>query len=624
LEQYRHATVSSEPYWREALRHDGGDARNNLMLGRLLLRRGDFITAEGHLRQAIKRLTRWNFNPYDGEAYYLLGLVLRYQGRLEEAYASFYKAIWNYAWQSSGYYALAEIDCMRGNYSLALENLDLSLQTNLPHLKGRSLKAALLRRLGKHELAASTLEDTLKLDRLDFWSLNELVLVNQAQGKTQAFDKYNLQLQELIGEDIQTVLDIAFDYAAAGLFNDATEWLMRLAVTPEHIRYPMVYYALGFFAQQQGENEKAHAYYQKASQIPPDYCFPFRLEEMLILQQALEVDPNDSRAAYYLGNLLYDKDRHDEAVSLWETSCQLDPSFAIPWRNLGLAAYNHGRDLEKSLTYYQKAYEVNPRDPRLLFELDQMMKRARIPPKERLNLFEAHKELVFQRDDLTLELATLYNRCGRPVKALEVLLNHPLHPWEGGEGLVSGQFTFSHLVLGRESLEAGNAADAVKHFEEALDLPEQLGEARYLPSDASISYHLGLAHDALHLPEKAAEFYRNAVDTLSNYPTERYYRALAQRRLGDEVAAQTLLQTLQDDARKMVEEDDPYTFFYAHMPSALFIDDLGELKWLESRFLMGLLHLALEQYGEARLAFEKVLEKDPSHQGAWEEYRRLT
>ncbi len=32
-------------------------------------------------------MTRYNPNPYDGEAYYNLGRVLKWQGRLNEAYA---------------------------------------------------------------------------------------------------------------------------------------------------------------------------------------------------------------------------------------------------------------------------------------------------------------------------------------------------------------------------------------------------------------------------------------------------------------------------------------------------------------------------------------------------------
>ena len=119
LEQYRHATRAPETYWREALRRDPGDARCNHAMGRWHLRRGEFAQAEGFLRESIRRLTLRNPNPSDGEAYYDLGLTLRYLNRDDEAYAAFYKSTWNYAWRAAGYFAIGEIDAARGEFKSA-------------------------------------------------------------------------------------------------------------------------------------------------------------------------------------------------------------------------------------------------------------------------------------------------------------------------------------------------------------------------------------------------------------------------------------------------------------------------------------------------------------------------
>ena len=87
-------------------------------------------------------------------------------------------------------------------------------------------------------------------------------------------------------------------------------------------------------------------WYQKASAAAPDYCFPSRLEEMIILQNAIRSNPTDARAPFYLGNLLYDKRRHREAISHWERAAELDPQFATAWRNLGIGYFNiHGDDI---------------------------------------------------------------------------------------------------------------------------------------------------------------------------------------------------------------------------------------------------------------------------------------
>ncbi|MCB0151468.1 MAG: DUF5107 domain-containing protein, partial [Caldilineaceae bacterium] len=93
LEQYRHATYDPEPYYQEALRRDPLDSRCNNALGLRRLRQGLFAEAEAYFRTAVQSLTRRNPNPYDGEPYYNLGLALRWQGRDDEAFDAFYKAV---------------------------------------------------------------------------------------------------------------------------------------------------------------------------------------------------------------------------------------------------------------------------------------------------------------------------------------------------------------------------------------------------------------------------------------------------------------------------------------------------------------------------------------------------
>ena len=83
--------------------------------------------------------------------------------------------------------------------------------------------------------------------------------------------------------------------------------------------YPMVLYYLGFYAHQQDDTAAATDYFRRASQQPPDCCFPNRLESIDVLRLAIAQNPQDACACYYLGNLLYDKKRHEEAIELWGT-----------------------------------------------------------------------------------------------------------------------------------------------------------------------------------------------------------------------------------------------------------------------------------------------------------------
>lgn len=627
LEQYRHATRCPESYWQEALARDPGDARCNNALGLLLLRRGQFVEAERIFRQTIQRLTLKNPNPYDGEPYYNLGLALRYQEQLEEAYAAFYKATWNYAWRSPSYYALAEIDCHRGDWSTALDHLQQSLLTNSRHLKARNLKAAVLRRSGRLEEAERIASETVALDPLDFWSRNELILVALAQGDGPRAALLTRDLAGLMGGRVQTYLDIAFDYAGAGLTTEASEFLERLLSSGamKDRPHPMVLYSLGYFARKRGDEDKARQYFELGRRASPDYCFPSRLEEIQVLLDARVVNKKDPRSAYYLGNLFYDKRRYEEAIENWEIARKLEPNFSIPWRNLGIAYYNLHRDTQKARDCYQKAFEANPRDARLLYEMDQLSKRLAVPPRERLSLLEGHPELVGYRDDLTVELARLYNQTGQPKKALEVIGGRRFHPWEGGEGLVPGQYVTAHLLLGREYLEAGMAQEALDHFEAAQRYPLNLGEGKhFLTPETHLYYYVGLAKEKLGDPGGAQAYFRRAVADPSGCSPMTYYAALALKKLGYQDASASKLRELLDYAQRRMNVEVNIDYFATSLPNfLLFEDDLQKHNQIDCTFLAGLAHLGLGDVAQARKAFQEVLSLDINHLDAQEELRRL-
>jgi tetratricopeptide (TPR) repeat protein len=271
LEQYRHATRRPEIYWQEALRRDPGDSRCNNALGLWHLRRGEFTVAEEHFRKAIERLTSLNPNPYDGEPYYNLGLALRFQDRDHEAYAAFYKAAWNAAWQGPAYYALAELDTKRSDWLTALDHLNRSLSTNSESLNARNLKVMGLRKLQREAEAAALLEDTCRLDPLDVWS--------------------RFLRDAVIPADGQQALDLSFDLLRPGLYDEA------LSVVSQHGSTPMPLYLKAYILSRCGGKEEQAVVLAKAAQASSYYCFPSRLEEQVVLEAAIAANPDDARGA---------------------------------------------------------------------------------------------------------------------------------------------------------------------------------------------------------------------------------------------------------------------------------------------------------------------------------------
>lgn len=624
LEQYRHATRCPTAYWLEALRRDPGDSRCNNAMGRWFLRRGEFLEAERHFHAAIERLTKRNANPYDGEPYYNLGLCLRYrldegpgagdaQDLFEEAYAAFYKATWNNAWRAASHHALAELDSARHEWTKALEHVDRALRLNADNLRALNLKALVLRRLGRPAEARQVIQAILLIDPLDAWALYQMEKGRRC--------------------DLQTAIDVALEFARAGFYDEAIAQLAAAvkagarSCDPRNLgASPMAHYALGWLRERAGDRAGAIASIRCAMEQPADHCFPSRLEEIAILAAAIRANPSDARANYYLGNLLYDRRRHREAIRLWDRAARLDPSFATVWRNLGIGYFNILHRPSRARLAYERAFRADPTDARVLYERDQLWKRIGVRPERRLKELMRHRRLVERRDDLTIELCALYNQTGRHADAARMLAARRFQPWEGGEGQALGQYVRTQLALGREALSCGHADGARGHFEAAMRPPNNLGEARHLLANCSdIRYWLGVALEALGHRAQAKKHWRAAAEFVGDFrdmsvlafSEQTYFSALACGRLGQTDRMRQLLRGLLAHARQLADAHAEVDYFATSLPTMLlFEDDLRSRQRTEALFLRAQAQLGLGRRAEGRRLMRQVLARDPNHGAA--------
>lgn len=629
LDQYRHATRCPTLYWREALRRDPLDSRCNNALGLWHLRRGEFVIAEAYFRKAIERLTRRNANPADGEPFYNLGLCLRFLGRDDEACDAFYKATWNQAWAGPAFHALAELDCRRRDWPSALNHVDRALRLNADNLRARNLKGLILWTLRGENEAAVVFEEILTIDPLDAWA--------------------RVQLGDWTLAPAQLWLDVALDYATAGFTLEAINLLQNAPPEPEPGTAPLMPYYLGWLWTLRGEPTRARLCFAQAASKSPDYCFPSRLEEITILETAMVANPQDARAPYYLGNLLYDRRRHDEAIRHWERSARLDPSFSVVWRNLGIGYFNIRHQPAKARAAYERAFRANPRDARLLYERDQLWKRLGEKPAKRLRELEKHLDLVRQRDDLSVELCALYNQVGRHADALALVSHRQFQPWEGGEGGPLSQWVRSHLALGREALHRAVAADvnprklrksapthvggyedkqrlltlAATHFEAALTAPRNLGEAKHLLANQSdIHYWLGCARAELGDTQQARQHWLAAAAfkgdfqamSVRAFSEMTYYSALSWERMGEKTKAKELFGDLLTYALKLQKAEAKIDYFATSLPTMLlFDDDLQFRQETTALFLQAQAHLGLGRQAKGAVLLKTVLQRDPNH-----------
>lgn len=629
LEQYRHATYKPEDYYEEALRRDPGDARCNNALGLWYLRRGCFLKAEPYFRKAIETITRYNPNPYDGEPYYNLGWCLALQDKHDEAFDAFYKSTWNDAWQHAGYLNLARIATLKKNYEEALELIEKSLVKNYHSHTARHAKAFILRKLDQYQKAEACIDESVELDPFNFGCLFEKYLLLSGNSSTAEATREVLDhLQNISRNNANNFIEYAFDYAYAGLYEEAIQ-LLSIYKTQDN-QHTLIEYYLGWYMWRAKKTQDATAHFQSASSLAPDFVFPNKIEDVLVFQKATELNPHDAQAFYYLGNYWFDKRQYREAIECWERSVSINNRFPTAHRNLAIAYYNKHRDAEKALQSMEKAFSLDRTDARILMELDQLYKRLNRGHAERLRLLNDHLSLVEQRDDLYLERITLYNQTEDYTKVKALLSTRKFHPWEGGEGKVIQQYIICHIALAKRSVVSGDLEEALQLLTLSENYPSNLGEGKLAGAQENdIHYWKGVVYEQIGDKIMADHYYRMATDGSSEpsqavfyndpQPDKIYYRGLAWLKLNNPEKATKLFKQLIDFGGKHIDDDMSIDYFAVSLPGLSVFDvDLNLLNKAHCYYVMALGNLGLgkEHTQHAEALFDRVLQLDNNHQGA--------
>jgi tetratricopeptide (TPR) repeat protein len=616
LEQYRHATYKATDYYQEALKRDPSDVRNNNAMGLWLLRRGKFAESEKYFLAAIDTQLQRNPNPYDGEPHYNLGLALQYQGKNKEAYNAFYKSCWNAAMQDAGYFGCAQISCIQDNLTDALYEIDKSLTRNWHNHKARTLKTAILRKLGREKEALALIEESLKIDLFNFGCRFEDYLISNSAATLEEMNK-------LMRGEIHNYEVVALDYIAAGMYDEAVLLLENGAEICKTT--PMTYYYIGWALGL--ANKDCKKALEIAASHTPEYCFPNRLEAVLALEFAQKMNPNDSKAPYYLGNLWYDKRQYPEAITCWEKSTKIDNTFPTVLRNLSLAYFNKLQLEEKAVEYLEKAFLLDTTDSRILMELDQLYKRLCRPHSDRIAFLQKHIDLVQQRDDIYLEYATLCNHLGDFTKAIELIDNHIFHPWEGGEGKVPAQYQLARIELAKQFLAKQDFTKAIQLLEECLLYPHNLGEGKLSGAQENdFHYWLGCAYESLGQMEEALKFWELAKEGNTEpaaaifyndqKPDKIFYQGLALLKLGRNNEARQRFDSLIAFGEKHLDETIKLDYFAVSLPDLLiWDDDLTFRNKIHCHYMIGLGNYGMGNISKAKTNLLEAARMDLNHQG---------
>jgi tetratricopeptide (TPR) repeat protein len=590
----------------EALKRDPGFAPAHIALGLSYYRSGEYTRAADHLNQALRR------NKDAGDAHYYLALVERALGHDADAVEHLMWTVRSGYRESVSRYVLGEISLAAGNTSEAIDHLSQSVMLDPRDLKARTVLALAERLSGRLEAAQQRIDAVVREMPIDYLALSEQYEVHKALNHDSRAKASWAELWRLLKREPDSVLQVSLDYLALGRRAESRR-ILEEAIRRQHESTtsgelnrdsPMLHYALGYLFEQDGDHTRANSEYLTAAKGDPAFVFPHRVEEIAVLRKALAANPNDGRAAYYLGNVLASKNRELEALAAWRDAVRLDPANTIARRNLGRALWVTDRK-EEAVTQYQQAIAAAPEDFRLYVEIGNMLG-AMGAHDRRVKILESAPTPVRTHTPFIQALAASYVDTKRFAEAATLLATNTFTSGEG-EDAALGLYRKAHLGLARNYQQSGEHLKSAAEFVAATDYPRNFGVGR--PAMASLAREYVAAAREYALGgnrEESQRWWNRAATEELNPPTQPeepwsehyFYKAVALEQVGRKAEARALYQRLAllNDEQRMLEAE-PWP------PS-------GAIRFV----LAGAALKALGRTAEARVALERALKLDPESQ----------
>jgi tetratricopeptide (TPR) repeat protein len=307
---------------------------------------------------------------------------------------------------------------------------------------------------------------------------------------------------------------------------------------------PIVNYYQGFIADRKDDREQAGKFFAAAQELSEESIFPFRLETVNVLNTALTYNANDTKAHYYLGNILYDK-QPEKGIEHWESAVKNDPNLAMAYRNLGWGYYRHSKDLDKAIPAYEKAIALDKNIALFYTELDMLYELNNSPIETRLKIFEGSQDVVYDRDDAFVRQITVLTLADKPEKSVEYLEGKQFS-YREGTSRVREMIIDAHLTLGMNFLKKKQYDKALEQFMLAQIPDEEAGSARLGNRNIQVNYFIAKAYEELKNNKKAKEYYKLATseDLAGDTGIMNYYQGLSYMELKDKSKADKVFSNL--------------------------------------------------------------------------------
>lgn len=280
-------------------------------------------------------------------------------------------------------------------------------------IRAGGMEVALLRRTGQAGEARARLRHWQSVDPPSSFLRHEAVLLGAADEALWAH----------LAGDPERVLELAVDYMALGLWDDAHALLARHypttgvvaepgTVLPQN--YPLVAYYRGYCAEKAGRSGRED--FAVASRQSTRFVFPNRPESLVVLRRAVETSPQDATAHFLLGSLLLSGGQSDAALGEWEKARALDSRLPVLHRNIGFTLLYARGAAEDALRVFQEGVGADPTNVELYQGADQALSLLGRGPEERIASLRRYPDSPLP-STLVFKLALALAEAGRFAEA---------------------------------------------------------------------------------------------------------------------------------------------------------------------------------------------------------------
>lgn len=434
----------------------------------------------------------------DAETSYYLGIAYEGLGPNDQARKSYEAAERLPAFRAAGGLRLAELSAREGNLKTA-ESYLRSVQHSAPDdPRAAEELAAVLQAEGKNEESQNLAKEWLARFPERYFLLEQV-------GKP--------DLQHL-ANDSERVLNVAAQYIRLGMYSQALNVLSREyppAVADESEpgslppgKNPLVAYYRAYGRDKL--SQPASADYSAAAQLPTNYVFPSRAEDLEVLRTATRLNPRDATAHYLLGTLYFSRGLTDNALSEWEQARALNPQIPVLHASLGRALLHEKDNPEAALKVFEEGLRTDPDNIELYTGMDQALSILQRPPQERVAALQRYPDKAHMPANLVYELILNLSEAGEFEKA-DALFHDRFFPREEGGTNVREVWLEVQMQRATAFSRSGQCSEAVNivdHLAEPVpDLPFTHDGLEPFLRSARFSYLSGNVYRNCGAPDKA-------------------------------------------------------------------------------------------------------------------------